>query len=55
MIFNYAKAYIKGSKEYPGLHGTVYFKESNSGTLLTAQIYGLPQSEMPCKCILKQI
>lgn len=48
-IFNNAKAYIKGSKKYPKIHGTVTFKENKNGVLVTAKIYGLPQSKNSCK------
>lgn len=47
-IFNSAKAYIKGSKDYPNINGIVLFKETKSGVLLTAKIDGLPQSENSC-------
>ena len=37
-----AVAQIKGSREYPTLHGTVTFKQTRKGVLVTAEIYGLP-------------
>ncbi len=43
-IFRNAKAIIKGGKEYPKITGTVYFKESNDGVIITAKIDNLPQS-----------
>lgn len=48
-IFYNAKAIIKGGKEYPKISGTVYFKETKDGVLLTAKIDGLPQSKEHCK------
>lgn len=48
-IFNNAKAIIKGGKQYPNINGIVTFKETKNGTLLTARIYGLPQSTSKCK------
>lgn len=47
-IFNTAKAQIKGGKKYPRIHGTVNFKETKDGVLLTAKIYGLPQTKDHC-------
>lgn len=46
---NTAKAYIKGSKQYPKLNGIVTFKETKDGVLLTAKINGLPQVKGSCK------
>lgn len=43
-IFNTAKANIMGGKKYPNLKGTVTFKETKNGTLVTAKIKGLPQA-----------
>ena len=39
-----AIAYIKGSREYPTLHGSVTFKQTRKGVLVTAEIYGLPDN-----------
>lgn len=39
-----AVAHIKGSREYPTLHGTVTFKQTCKGVLITAQIHGLPDN-----------
>ena len=47
-IFSNAQAHIKGGKEYPNIDGTVYFKETKNGVLLTANINGLPKSENKC-------
>lgn len=43
-----AKAYILGSKDYPKIKGTVDFKQTNFGVLVTANIYGLPKSGNKC-------
>lgn len=48
-IFNTAKANIKGGNKYPNLKGTVTFKETKNGTLVTAKIKGLPQAVGKCK------
>ena len=37
-----AAAKIKGSSDYPNLHGTITFKQTSKGVLVTAEIYGLP-------------
>lgn len=47
-IFNIAKAHIKGGKKYPKIDGTVTFKETKDGTLVTAKINNLPQSKDNC-------
>lgn len=44
-----AKAHIKGGKSYPNIDGTVTFKETKNGVLVTAKIKGLPQSKDKCK------
>lgn len=43
-----AKAHIKGGKSYPNIDGTVTFKETKNGVLVTVKINGLPQSENNC-------
>ena len=48
MFFYDAKAHIKGGKNYPNIDGTVTFKETKNGILVTAKINGLPQSENSC-------
>ncbi len=48
MFFNNAKAYIKGGKRFPNINGLVTFKEVSNGVLITAKIYGLPQSTNTC-------
>ena len=44
-----AKAIIKGGKKYPKISGTVYFKETNLGVIVTVKINNLPQSNEKCK------
>ena len=48
-IFRNAKATIKGSKEFSKINGTVTFKETKDGVLMTAKIIGLPRSTKRCK------
>lgn len=40
-----AYAEIEGIKNYPEIHGTVYFYEVYGGTIVMAEIYGLPDEE----------
>lgn len=47
-MFNVARAHIKGSTKYPKIDGIVTFKETTNGVILTAKIYGLPQSNDKC-------
>lgn len=47
-IFSDAKASIHGGKNYPNIHGVVTFKQTKAGTLVTAKIDGLPQSNTKC-------
>lgn len=47
-IFNTAKATIKGGKSNPKINGTVTFKETKQGVLLTAKINGLPKTQGNC-------
>ena len=47
-IFNVAKAHIKGGKNYPNIDGTVTFKATKNGVLVTAKINGLPHSKSNC-------
>lgn len=47
-IFNSAKAHIRGGKKYPKINGTVTFKETKNGILMTAKINGLPQKIGNC-------
>ncbi len=48
-IFNIAKAHIKGGKKYPKIDGTVTFRETKNGVIVTAKINNLPQSKDKCK------
>ena len=48
-IFNTAKAHIKGGKKYPEIDGTVTFRETKNGVIMTAKINNLPQSKDKCK------
>lgn len=48
MFFYDAKAHIKGGKNYPNIDGTVTFKETKKGVLVTAKINGLPHSKTNC-------
>lgn len=49
MLFNTAKANIKGGKKFPQINGTITFKEVKNCVILTAKINGLPQSKDHCK------
>ena len=49
MLFNVAKANIKGGKKFPKISGTVTFRDVKDGVMLTAKINGLPQSKDNCK------
>ena len=40
-----AQAKVMGGKELPNLHGTVSFTASGNGTVVAAEICGLPESE----------
>ena len=40
-----AKALVRGDSGNPNLRGTVTFRQMRAGVLVTAEIYGLPQSE----------
>lgn len=48
-FFRTAKADIKGGKSYPNIRGTVKFRETEKGVMVTAEISGLPQSKSNCK------
>lgn len=48
MFLYNAKAIIKGGKNYPEINGTVYFKETKNGVIVTAKINGLPKSKDKC-------
>ncbi|CUX42847.1 superoxide dismutase family protein [Clostridium sp. C105KSO13] len=40
-----AYADVRGSYKYPDLHGMVYFYEVHGGTIVVAEIYGLPDED----------
>lgn len=40
-----ASACVRGGKEYPAIRGTVRFYPCSGGTLVAAEIYGLPETE----------
>ena len=42
-----ASAKIKGSDKYPEIHGMVYFYEVYGGTIVMAEVYGLPDENAP--------
>ena len=48
-MFNFslsnAKAQIKGGKKYPLIKGTIYFKETKQGVIVTAKIQNLPNTK----------
>ena len=47
-IFKSVKAQIRGEKEYPNIKGTVEFKDTKNGILVTAKIKGLPTKTNKC-------
>lgn len=44
----YARANIAGGKDYPNLHGRVDFYPYKKGTLVIAELWGLPYSDEKC-------
>lgn len=44
-----AAASIEGSKDYPGISGTVRLYQANEGVIVFAQVSGLPQSDTSCQ------
>lgn len=44
-----ARAQIRGSDAYPEIRGTVRFYNTQYGTLVAAEIMGLPTSSAPCE------
>lgn len=44
-----AAASIAGSKNYPGISGSVRLYQTNAGVIVLAQVGGLPQSGLPCR------
>lgn len=45
---NVAIANIKGNSIFPNIHGKVIFKQESYGTIVTAEIYGLPTNSSKC-------
>jgi len=43
-----AVAKMYGGEMYPNIRGKVSFKQTKDGVLVTAEIYGLPTSNVPC-------
>lgn len=43
-----AYANVRGSEEYAGVHGTVLFFPVRGGTLVSAEVYGLPAGDGVC-------
>jgi len=43
-----AYAFIRGSEAYPEINGAVYFYPIWEGTLIIADVYGLPRETEPC-------
>ena len=43
-----AAADIAGSMDYPGISGTVRFYQTDAGTIVLAEVSGLPRSDDPC-------
>lgn len=43
-----ALAIIRGSTAYPGINGTVMFRQTSRGVLVSAEIFGLPISDGEC-------
>jgi len=41
-------AIIRGSRDYPQINGTVWFYQLSKGTLVIAEINGLPKNNSPC-------
>ncbi len=48
MLTPNAYATISGSEDYPNISGTVKFYQTDTGTLVYAAVYGLPDSDAPC-------
>lgn len=46
--FPNAKATLRGSGEYPSIHGKVYFYQTKYGVLVVSEINGLPDDEIKC-------
>ena len=44
-----AEASITGSKDYPGISGSVRLYQTSAGVIVLARAGGLPQSDIPCR------
>lgn len=44
-----AAATIAGSKDYPGISGSVRLYQASEGVIVLARISGLPRSDSPCR------
>lgn len=44
-----AAASIAGSKDYPGISGTVRLYQAGPGVIVLARVSGLPQPDVPCR------
>ena len=43
-----AVAFVRGNAEYPGINGTVKFFQTSKGTVVWAEIFGLPDLNQKC-------
>lgn len=43
MSRKFARAFLRGSKAYPDIRGSVTFVQKNNGVLVTAKVHGLPK------------
>ena len=48
MLLELARAEIHGGKKYPRIRGTVNFRQTNKGVLITSKIYNLPYEIGKC-------
>lgn len=44
-----AVAIVKGSKDYSGLEGSIYFCQTEAGVIVAAEVKGLPWEDGRCK------
>ncbi len=44
-----AIASLQGDTEYPKIYGTVKFYQTPQGVVVLAEVYGLPESALPCQ------
>ncbi|MDO5336867.1 MAG: superoxide dismutase family protein [Eubacteriales bacterium] len=47
--YPHAIAIIRGSRQYPQIHGSVRFYQTQYGVLTAAELFGLPSPEEVCK------